>query len=95
MPLESTLIIQEGGDTDYDFSRSLHLFSSIPLEANKLFSGKHKQQKITVTSKDSFGSAEPFNIFLCYSMLPEVEVDISVCDRWLGIFSFLMIIGDS
>jgi hypothetical protein len=26
-----------GGDTDYDFSRSPNLFSSIPLEANKLF----------------------------------------------------------
>jgi len=45
MPLESTLIIQEGGDTDYDFSRSLHLFSSIPLEANKLFPEKPKDNK--------------------------------------------------
>jgi len=43
MPLESTLIIQEGGDTDYDFSRSLHLFSSIPLEAKQLFSGKPRR----------------------------------------------------
>ncbi len=33
------MVINIRGDTDYDFSRSPNLFSSILLEANKLFSG--------------------------------------------------------
>jgi len=59
---------------------------------NSFFSGKHKQQKLFTFS---FGSAKPFNVCLFCSMLPDVEVDVSVCGRWLGIFSFLLIIDDS
>jgi hypothetical protein len=37
-------VINIGGDTDYDFYAFSRLFSSIPLEANKLFLEKSREQ---------------------------------------------------